>query len=54
MSNERYDISPQKYGGTKWDVIDLHNNNCPIAQYDTREQALKQAITLDRKGKDGR
>lgn len=49
MSDERYDISPQKYGGSKWVVIDTMNNNSPVAEHDTRELALRHAISLDRK-----
>jgi hypothetical protein len=47
----RYDISPDRYPSTKWLVIDTHNNNCPIATYDNRLDALTKAKALDRKSK---
>ncbi len=49
--NNRYDISPDRYPSTKWLVIDTHNNNCPIATYDNRLDALTKAKALDRKSK---
>jgi len=47
--NYRYDISPDKYPSTKWLVIDTLNNNSPVSSHDTRAQAYRACLLIDKK-----
>lgn len=46
--NYRYDIKPDIYPSTKWLVIDTQNRNCPVSSHNTRKEAYKECLRLDR------
>jgi len=45
----RYDISPDRYPSTKWLVIDTLNNNSPVSSHNTRQEAYKECLSIERK-----
>ena len=48
--NYRYDISPDRYPSTKWLVIDTLNNNSPVSSHDTRAEAYRKCLLIDKEG----
>jgi len=48
--NYRYDISPDRYPSTKWLVIDTHNNNCPMSSHNSRAEAYRECLLIDKRG----
>lgn len=47
--NDRYDISPDRYPSTMWLVIDTHNNNSPVSSHNTRQEAYRECLRIERK-----
>lgn len=47
--NDRYDISPDRYPSTKWLVIDTQCGNMPLSTHDTRQEALRACLSVERK-----